>query len=491
MKFFDRVKETSTTTGTGAFTVAGAESGFVTFSSVLTVTDTFYYCIQSKTPDEWEVGIGTYSAANTLTRTTPIVGSAATPVDFSAGDKDVFITVAADLFTNLLALGETSATAYRGDRGKTAYDHSQAAHAPSDAEANVNADWDASSGDAQILNKPTIPTLPVKASGAEIIEGTDDAKFATAKALVDAGNVLAATVQTLTNKSIYLPDGEGLNYLISPSIASSNLTVALKTFAGTDPSATDISIFSIGAAMLSVASALSVDVTAALGDIFAWDAGKIQANDAQLFVYLINNNGTPQIGVSPCPTHLTVATNYYSNGSQTGAAGHTNMVMSGTRNATNSCRVIGRINVNQLDNNNWQAPTTTLVVNKAIDKTDWLTWTPTYTGFSTPPTSFMTLYKLDRETVSLITREYPAGTSNSTSFTKTAPILSKTIANMAWVGWLFTAYDAGAVFSPPGEVAIDSNSQSLYLSKVPGNAASWTNSAGKRAQIMNFIYQVS
>jgi hypothetical protein len=40
----------------------------------------------------------------------------------------------------------------------TAYTHSQAAHAPSVAEQNVNADWNASSGDAQIMNKPTIPT---------------------------------------------------------------------------------------------------------------------------------------------------------------------------------------------------------------------------------------------------------------------------------------------------------------------------------------------
>ena len=341
------------------------------------------------------------------------------------------------------------------------------------------------------LIKDSGAALPVKATGAEVTTGTDDAKFTTPKALVDAGNVLAATVQTLTNKSIYLPDGEGLNYTLVPSIASSNLTVSLKTFAGTNPSATDVSIFSIGAVMLSVSAELLVDVPAALGDIFAWDAGKIQDNDAQLFVYLINNNGTPQIGVSPCPTLLTVATNYYSNGSQTGAAGHTNMVMSGTRNATNSCRVIGRINVNQLDNNNWQAPTTSLVVNKAIYATDWLTWTPTYTGFSTPPTSFLTLYKLDRETVSLISREYPAGTSNGTDFTKTAPILSKNVTNMAWVGWLFTAYDAGVVFSPPGEISINFNTQSLYLCKVPGNSTSWTASGEKRAQIMNFVYQVS
>lgn len=43
-----------------------------------------------------------------------------------------------------LALGETSSTAYRGDRGKIAYDHSQVAHAPANAEANVQSDWSVS-----------------------------------------------------------------------------------------------------------------------------------------------------------------------------------------------------------------------------------------------------------------------------------------------------------------------------------------------------------
>jgi hypothetical protein len=59
-----------------------------------------------------------------------------------------------------MTLGETSATAYRGDRGKIAYDHSQAAHAPSDAEKNVQSDWSVTdtSSDAYIKNKPTIPT---------------------------------------------------------------------------------------------------------------------------------------------------------------------------------------------------------------------------------------------------------------------------------------------------------------------------------------------
>jgi hypothetical protein len=58
-----------------------------------------------------------------------------------------------------LALGETSSTACRGDYGNTAYLHSQSAHAPSGAEANVNADWNAVSGAAQVLNKPTLGTM--------------------------------------------------------------------------------------------------------------------------------------------------------------------------------------------------------------------------------------------------------------------------------------------------------------------------------------------
>ena len=79
-----------------------------------------------------------------------------------------------------LALGETETTAYRGDRGKTAYDHSQVTHAPSDAEKNVNADWNAVSGDAQILNKPTLGTAAAKdipatgnASATQVVYGSD------------------------------------------------------------------------------------------------------------------------------------------------------------------------------------------------------------------------------------------------------------------------------------------------------------------------------
>lgn len=62
--------------------------------------------------------------------------------------------------TSSLSLGETSTTAYRGDRGKTAYDHSQSTHAPTNAQKNVQSDWSQTntSADDYIKNKPTIPS---------------------------------------------------------------------------------------------------------------------------------------------------------------------------------------------------------------------------------------------------------------------------------------------------------------------------------------------
>jgi hypothetical protein len=87
----DRVRERSTTTGTGAFTLAGAPSGYRAFSSVCSVSDTFWYAIVHP-GNAWEVGLGTYSGANTLTRTTIYDSSnAGAAVNFTAGSKDVFI----------------------------------------------------------------------------------------------------------------------------------------------------------------------------------------------------------------------------------------------------------------------------------------------------------------------------------------------------------------------------------------------------------------
>ena len=94
----DRVKEVTTTTGTGTISLGGAQANFVAFSSVLSDGDTTYYAIVDNNNLDYEVGLGTYaSAGNTLARTTVLDSSdGGSLVNLSAGQKDVFITYPAD-----------------------------------------------------------------------------------------------------------------------------------------------------------------------------------------------------------------------------------------------------------------------------------------------------------------------------------------------------------------------------------------------------------
>ena len=91
----DRVKETSTTTGTGSFTLDGAVTGFETFSSAIGNTNTTYYAISLQGGAEFEVGLGTVSAG-ALSRDTILSSSNSDAlVNFSEGTKDVFCTLPA------------------------------------------------------------------------------------------------------------------------------------------------------------------------------------------------------------------------------------------------------------------------------------------------------------------------------------------------------------------------------------------------------------
>ena len=95
----DRVRETTTTTGTGAVTLAGAATGCQTFSSAIGNGNTTYYTIADQGGPNWEVGLGTYSSSgNTLARTTVLSSSnAGSLVTFTAGTKDVFVTYPAEV----------------------------------------------------------------------------------------------------------------------------------------------------------------------------------------------------------------------------------------------------------------------------------------------------------------------------------------------------------------------------------------------------------
>ena len=104
----DRVKESTTTTGTGTLTLLGAATGYQAFSAIGN-GNTCYYAISSVGQAEWEVGIGTYTASGTtLSRDTILSSSAAgAAVSFPAGVKDVYVVYPAEKAIFEEANGET------------------------------------------------------------------------------------------------------------------------------------------------------------------------------------------------------------------------------------------------------------------------------------------------------------------------------------------------------------------------------------------------
>ena len=106
----DRVKETTTTTGTGTFTLAGAVTGFETFGTGVGNSNTTYYAVTLPGTAEFEVGLGTLSSdSSTLARTTVISSSNSdNAVNFSAGTKTIFCTLPASKTVFLDASGNAT-----------------------------------------------------------------------------------------------------------------------------------------------------------------------------------------------------------------------------------------------------------------------------------------------------------------------------------------------------------------------------------------------
>lgn len=93
--FADRVKESTTTTGTGTVNLDGAATGYQTFVAGIGNSNSCYYCIAGQGSSEWEVGVGTVTSGSpdTLSRDSVLASSnSGSLVNFSAGTKDVFVT---------------------------------------------------------------------------------------------------------------------------------------------------------------------------------------------------------------------------------------------------------------------------------------------------------------------------------------------------------------------------------------------------------------
>ena len=110
----DRVRQTSTTAGTGTITLSGSVTGFQDFS-VIGTGNTTYYTIADQSGANWEVGLGTYTSPNQLSRDTVYESSNGNAlVDFTSVIKDVFVTLPAEGFASPPAIGGTTPNTITG-----------------------------------------------------------------------------------------------------------------------------------------------------------------------------------------------------------------------------------------------------------------------------------------------------------------------------------------------------------------------------------------
>jgi hypothetical protein len=102
----DRVKQQTSTTGTGAITLGTSVTGFQVFSAVCSNSDTFHYAIVHLTLGSWETGLGTYNTGGTISRSVLTSSNSNNLVDFAAGTKEIFITPVA---SNIVLKNNTGA----------------------------------------------------------------------------------------------------------------------------------------------------------------------------------------------------------------------------------------------------------------------------------------------------------------------------------------------------------------------------------------------
>jgi hypothetical protein len=175
----DRVKETTTTTGTGAVTLAGAVNGFQAFSDGVGNSNTTYYTIQDANGTAWEVGLGTLNAdSTTLTRTTVYESSNSdAAITLTSGTHTVFCTYPAGKSVYLDSIGNLSHaivpyTTITGDTTLTTSNEVVFVNATS-GEVDVTLYAATSNGGRKLIIKKTDSgnTVNILRAGSETIDG--------------------------------------------------------------------------------------------------------------------------------------------------------------------------------------------------------------------------------------------------------------------------------------------------------------------------------
>ena len=278
-------------------------------------------------------------------------------------------------------------------------------------------------------------------------------------------------------------------YQLAVSVASDDLTVALKNQDGDDPTADDPVRVQIGDTVREITAALSV--TASAGTNWC-DAGssELAAREVDYFVYL-GYNATD--GVTLGFSRIPFARRYDDFSATTTNEKYCAISTITTAAASDAYNVIGRFaaTLSAGAGYTWTVPTFTAanLIHQPVFRTRLLTWLPTFTGFSTAPTTIFHLYRIDMDKVEFRQRDFNNGTSNANTYAITLPFTSRNIdANFLWASSSAFAVDNGANITDVGWF-IANNSKTLAFTKA-ATSTGWTATGNKAVRGAQGEYEI-
>jgi len=334
----DRVKETTTTTGTGTITLAGAVTNFETFTANLSNSDTTYYAIVDSTNNAFEVGLGTFTASGTtLARSVIASSNSNNLVNFGAGTKEVFITIPASKLvvedgSNNVAIGGTvTATAFSGSGASlTGVD------VVNDTSPQLGGNLDLNGNDIITTSNADLELAPNGTGHVTVKGNTNQGAIQFNCENNSHGQILkAAPHSESASNTLTLPSTGGDVNLVS---TASTATLTNKTF-GDNVSFGDNNITNVGDIAVDSISADGTDINVAVSDNSATAFTIKQVSDNYLVVDTANSSESVAIGTGISGTaislgHTTSETTVNDNLTVTG-----NLTVSGTTTTVDSTTI--------------------------------------------------------------------------------------------------------------------------------------------------------
>lgn len=287
-----------------------------------------------------------------------------------------------------------------------------------------------------------------------------------------------------------LPQGMLWNGKLSVTVASNNITVALKTLAGNNPSSTDPVYVRIQDTIRTITTTLSVTKNAGT-NWFNSGSSELATQEIDYFVYLgYNATDGVVIGFARIPY-----ANRYNDFSTTS----TNEKYAAISTITNAAstdyyELVGRFaaTLSATASFNWSVPTFTAnnLINRPIYETNWLAWVPTQTGWGgSPPTGGIYRYQIRMKDLTWQIIQPNSATSTTTEVIFTIPFAAATIASVMWAAYVARGINNGTTLSTTyGDIASAGTTIGFY---VDFGGTAWTASGNKRIVNADGRYQIS